>query len=85
MTQKNTELNNRTIVRFLIAVSTALLITGCGTVAPLGSQAQQYRTAGPALCENFGPEVRCSNSDTSRVSRELDRSNLSAQLGLRGW
>jgi len=85
MTQNNTEPNNSTTVRFIIAVTTALLITGCGTVAPLGSQAQQYRTTGPALCESFGPELRCSNANTSRVSRALDRSNLSAQLGVHGW
>lgn len=85
MTPKSTALKNSTTVRFIIAVSTALLVTGCGTVAPLSSQTQQFRTAGPALCENFGPELRCSNSDRSRVSRELERANLSTQLGLRGW
>ena len=85
MTRDKTEFRNSTNVRLFMAVGAALFVTGCGTVAPLGSQLQPYRTAGPALCENFGPETRCGHPDTSRVTRELDRANLSAQLGLRGW
>ena len=85
MTRVNAHRRNRTIVRFFPAIIAVFLVTGCGTVAPLGSELKPHRTAGPALCENFGPETRCNQADSSRVSRELDRMNVSAQLGLRGW
>lgn len=85
MIRDSVDLKNRTNVRFLAAIVTTLLVAGCGTIAPLGSQLQPCPTAGPALCESFGPESRCSCADTSVISRELDRFNRSAQLGPRGW
>ena len=85
MIRQFTEVKKSTNVRFISTAVVALLVTGCGTVAPLSSDLESARTSGPAVCENFGPETRCSHSDSSRVARELDRLNRSAQLGFRGW
>ena len=81
MMRQLTDVKKSTNVRFISAVALALLVTGCGTVAPLSSELESARTPGPAVCENFGPETRCSYSDSSRVTRELDRLNRSARLG----
>lgn len=78
-------LKKSTNVRFFSLAAAGLLATGCVTVAPPSDAIQQYRSAGPAVCENFGPETRCSHPDSSRLVRELDRFNRSTQLGLRGW
>ena len=80
MTRYYTELKNSTNVRFVITTATALLVTGCGTVAPLGDELRSYRTPGTAVCENFGPETRCSRSDSLRVTRALEQMNRSARL-----
>ena len=85
MTRHFAQLKKRTNVRFISATALALLITGCGTVTPLSSETASVRTHGPAMCESFGPETRCNHSDSSRVARELDRVNRSAQMGFRGW
>ena len=81
MTRQLTDVKKSTNVRFFVAATAALLVTGCGTVAPLSSELQSARTPGPAVCENFGPETRCSYSDSSRITRELDRLNRSARVG----
>lgn len=85
MTRDFTNAVKRTNVRSIVVTTTALLITGCGSLAPLGSQTQPCPTPGPALCESFGPQSRCNCAGKSVVTRELDRFNRSAQLGLRGW
>ncbi len=85
MTRHLIDAKKSTTVRFLITAAAAFLVTGCGTVAPRSSESQFNRMAGPAMCENFGPETRCSHVDSSRVTRELDRLNRSAQLGFRSW
>ncbi|NIL94723.1 MAG: hypothetical protein GTO71_09840, partial [Woeseiaceae bacterium] len=75
MTRRFTELKKGTNVRFFMTTATALLVTGCGTVAPLSDELRSYRTPGTAVCENFGPETRCSRSDSSRVTRALEQMN----------
>ena len=85
MTHQFTDLKKSTNVRFISAVALALLVTGCGTVTPRSGETESVRTPGPAMCESFGPETRCSHSDSSRVARELDRLNRSARVGFRGW
>jgi hypothetical protein len=85
MTRHFTNAVKSTTVRLIGATTAALLVTGCGMLAPLGSQTQPCPTAGPALCEHFGPQSRCNCADKSVITRELDRFNRSAQLGLRGW
>ena len=85
MTRRFIDSKKGTNVRFVIIAATALLATGCGTVAPLSGQLQPNHPPGPTLCESFGPETRCSQPDTSRLARSLDRFNQSAQLGFRGW
>jgi len=85
MTRHFTDTVKSTTVRFLTAATTALLVTGCSTLAPLGSQTQPCPTAAPALCESFGPQRRCNCADKAVVTRELDRFNRSAQLGFLGW
>lgn len=81
MTRHFTTLKKRTNVRFFMTTATALLVTGCGTVAPLSDESQSYRTPGTAVCESFGPETRCSQSDPSRLTRTLEQMNRSARLG----
>ena len=80
-----TEPRKSTIVRFITAILPVVLATGCGTVASIGSENQTPSTAGPAICQSFGPETRCSHADSTRVTRELERLNRSAGLGFRGW
>ncbi len=79
------ELDNSTIVRFFMVILPVFLVTGCGSIAALGSGSHVPRSAGTAVCESFGPETRCSDTDSLRIARELDRFNQSARLGFRGW
>ena len=79
------DLKNSTIVRFIMVVLPFFLVTGCGTVASLGSDGQPLSAAGPAICQSFGPETRCSRTDSMRVARELESVNRSARSGFRGW
>jgi hypothetical protein len=73
----------RTIVRFL-AVGTAVLATGCSTVAQRTATAAPCPPTRTLVCEPFGAEDRCDCRDRTRVGRELDRLGYMAP-GLGTW
>lgn len=85
MTKATRSTRKSTIVLFLVSATTAVLAAGCGSLPERAGLHAPCPAVATLVCEDFGPESRCTCADRGVIDRELSRFGFAAQSGRLGW